>query len=240
MPRAGRVQRPAEVDPRVGARQTRGAPSSAVVVEVLAAQARDAVRPCRRRRQLRGRNDDVLARHASGSRRVAHVARRRAARANAVEDRDLSRCPARCSRRAAPPSASVPITAIDRSVVASGSVPRVVLEQHDRRARRLARERAMLGAGHSSTRRCPASTYGCSNSPSSNFARSTRATAASITESAISPRWNASRYGRVLRPTTTGRSTSSPASSACFAAVGGVRPRSCAAPSRRRSPPRRR
>ena len=60
--------------------------------------------------------------------------------------------------------------------------------------------------------------YGCSKSPSWNFAVRTRATAASMTESAIAPLLNAARYGRCCGHDDW-KITSSPASSAFVVAV---------------------
>src|SRR5262249_56178219 len=81
-----------------------------------------------------------------------------------------------------PPSrdstASVPITAIERVVFASGSVPPSFFNRTiDSCAASSARAR--WAALPFTSFALSTSTYGCSKSPSSNFARSTRATAAS-------------------------------------------------------------
>ena len=141
-----------------------------------------------------------------------------------------------------PPSrastASAPITAIERDALrrAAACCARSCSSTIDARA--ASRASARCSACPFQYAALSASTYGCSNSPSSNFARSTRATAASITESAISPRRNASRYGRCCGHDDW-KMTSRPASSACFVAVA-VLASVCAAPSRRPSPRRRR
>ena len=81
----------------------------------------------------------------------------------------------------------------------SGSSPPCVLEQDDRLARRLERQRLVLGVLVTRSARS-GSTYGCSNSPARNFARSTRATERSIADSGTRPLFtSADELGKAVR-----------------------------------------
>ena len=204
MPRAGEFERPAEIDCARRCATSARLAGRGVVVEVLAAQAARRLRPARSTTaaSLERRR---IARDAARPGRVAHARRRADARANAVENRHLGDCRARCSRRAAPRSASAPMTAIERVArTRAAARPRSFLSSTIDCARRLARQRAM------STHAVPVrGAVGIDvrllEQPELELGAQHARHRASMTESAIRPRWNASRYGRCCCRTTTGR-----------------------------------
>ena len=110
------------------------------------------------------------------------------------------------------------MTATARAVRASGSRPRS-FRSSTIASRAASRASARCAAWPFQCAALSGSAYGRSKSPSSSLARSTRLTLASITESGTSPRRNASQYGRCCG-NDDWKTTSSPASKACRAAVG--------------------
>ena len=177
---ARRVERPAEVDARIDARQPRRAfeavlskysPQSPTATRAPTAGAGTpdgTVTNSRTSRPGPGRVVDVATAGTSCSRMPSRIETLSTARPAVAAEPRLVGVGADHRDRA-------------RCVFASGSVLPIVLQQHDRL-------RAPPRAPARDARRCrshaaaaSASTYGCSNSPSSNLTRSTRATAASIT-----------------------------------------------------------
>ena len=176
---AGRIQRPPEIDRADRSRVSRGVPSSRLLSKYSPLRPERDSSGCGSRRNSAGTVTNSRISAARARRVAARVRGRRSFCADAVEDRRSSSCRARCSRRAAPRRRRRRSRRSTRSVFASGSMRALVAQQHHRRRAPLRARARDDRRGRSTRAASSTSTYGFSNSPSSNFARSTRATAAS-------------------------------------------------------------